>query len=475
MKLLVRQIVGSLIIVLISAQTEVAAINQDSEHAKKTLEIYTKIISIETVKGKGNVPKMANYLADQFHRAGFNPKDVQVIEKDSLASLIVRYRGDGSTKAKPILLIGHMDVVEALPEDWQRPPFELTKDDKYFYARGSIDNKLGVSMVSSTFIRLKKEGFVPTRDLIIAFSGDEETDMITTRMLANDIPELAEAEFALNSDAGGGNLRADGKAIAYLVQSAEKTYATFELTVRNPGGHSSRPRADNAIYDLADALKKIQAFKFPVMASDMTRDFFDQTGRQLGGELGDAMIAFAADPTDQAAIERLSTEPSYVGTTRTTCVATKLRAGHAENALPQSATATINCRIFPGETVAKVKQALKDAVANDSIEFKVLGSPVESPISELRADVMAAIKKAVDPRYPGINIMPYMESGGTDGMHFRSAGIPTWAMSSVFMDPDEMFAHGLNERLPIRAFYDGLDHWTIILKELAGPKPSESK
>jgi acetylornithine deacetylase/succinyl-diaminopimelate desuccinylase-like protein len=475
MKLLLIQILGSLIATLLLTQLAGAATPRDSEHAKKTLEIYTKVISIETVQGKGNVPEMAHYLAGQFHQAGFNSKDVQVIEKDGLASLIVRYRGDNSTSTKPILLIGHMDVVEALPEDWKRPPFELTKDDKYFYGRGSIDNKLGVSMVSSTFIRLKKEGFVPTRDLIIAFSGDEETGMVTTRMLANDIPELAEAEFALNSDAGGGNLRADGKAIAYLIQSAEKTYATFELTVRNPGGHSSRPRSDNAIYDLTDALKKIQTFKFPIMVSDMTRDFFAKTGQQLGGELGDAMMAFAVDPTDQAATERLSTEPSYVGTTRTTCVATKLRAGHAENALPQSATATVNCRIFPGVTVAKVQQDLKNAVANNSIEFEVLDSPVESPISELRADVMAAIKKAVDPRYPGINIMPYMESGGTDGMHFRSAGIPTWAMSSVFMDPDEMFAHGLNERLPIKAFYDGLDHWTIILKELAGPRDLDKK
>ncbi|MBL4673053.1 MAG: M20/M25/M40 family metallo-hydrolase, partial [Arenicella sp.] len=187
MKLLVTQIVGALFILLLSAQVADAAMPQDSEHAKKTLEIYTKVISIETVQGKGNVPKMAHYLADQFHQAGFNSKDVQVIEKDGLASLIVRYRGDNSTNTKPILLIGHMDVVNALPEDWQRPPFELTKDDKYFYGRGSIDNKLGVSMVSSTFIRLRKEGFVPTRDLIIAFSGDEETGMITTRMLANDM------------------------------------------------------------------------------------------------------------------------------------------------------------------------------------------------------------------------------------------------------------------------------------------------
>jgi acetylornithine deacetylase/succinyl-diaminopimelate desuccinylase-like protein len=361
-----------------------------------------------------------------------------------------------------------MDVVEALPEDWERPPFELTKDADYFYARGSIDNKLGVTMLSSTFIRLKKEGFVPSRDLIIAFSGDEETGMVTTRMLANQTPELAEAEFALNSDAGGGDLRKDGKAVAYLVQAAEKTYATFELTVRNPGGHSSRPRADNAIYDLANALSNIQAYTFPVRSSKMTRDFFRTTGTQLGGELGEAMISFADNPDDKDASARLGKESSYVGTTRTTCIATMLRGGHAENALPQSATATVKCRIFPGVSVADVESQLKSVVANDAIEFVTLDDPIESPISELRDDVMAAVGKAVHSRYPDVTLMAYMESGGTDGMHFRSAGIPTWAISSVFMDPDEMFAHGLNERLPISAFYGGLDHWSIIIKELTG-------
>ena len=361
-----------------------------------------------------------------------------------------------------------MDVVEALPEDWERPPFELTEDDSYFYGRGSIDNKLGVSMLSSTFIRLKKEGFVPDRDLIIAFSGDEETTMLTTRMLANDTPELADAEYALNSDAGGGDLRSDGKAVAYTMQAAEKTYATFELTVRNPGGHSSRPRPDNAIYDLASALGKIQGYPFPVRSSVMTRNFFRITGNQLGGELGDAMIRFADDPKDQSASDRLMIESSYVGSTRTTCLATMLRGGHAENALPQSATATVNCRIFPGVSVAEIEQILRKVVANKEIEFVTLDDPIESPISEPREDVMAAVSKAVHARYPELPIIAYMESGGTDGMHFRSAGIPTWAMSSVFMNPDEMYAHGLNERLPIKAFYDGLDHWTIILKELAG-------
>jgi len=445
-----------------------AADIENSEHAIKTLEIYTRIIEVESSKNLGTVPEIADYLAAELLAAGFPEEDVEVVPLGETASLVVKYRGDGSSGKAPILLLGHMDVVEALPQDWQRPPFKLTRDDSYFYARGTVDNKFGVAQLTSTFIRLKKEGFVPNRDLIIAFSGDEESGMLTTRMLAYDREDLAQAEFALNSDAGGGDLDADGNPVVYLMQAAEKTYVTWEITVRNPGGHSSRPRPDNAIYDLADAIKKIQGYKFPVRWSEMTQTFFEETGEQLGGELGDAMVAFANNPRDEAAAERLSRESSYVGTTRTTCVVTMLQAGHAENALPQSATATVNCRVFPGVPVSAIEAALKQVVDNDAIEFKQLEEATESPISRLRPDVTAAVRKAVHARYPDIKVIAYMESGGTDGMHFRRAGIPTWAVSGLFMNPDEMYAHGLNERVPIKAFYDGLDHWSIILRELAG-------
>ena len=453
--------------VSVAISTITVAAERDSVHAKKTLEIYTKVISIPTVAGRGRVPEMANYLASEFIAAGFPKADVKVIPKGEAAALTVRYRGDGSSGKKPILFLGHMDVVEALPEDWERPPFELTKDDNYFYARGSIDNKLGVTMLSSTFIRLKKEGFVPNRDLIIAFSGDEETGMVTTRMLANQTPELAEAEFALNSDAGGGDLRKDGKAVAYLVQAAEKTYATFELTVRNPGGHSSRPRADNAIYGLANALSNIQAYNFPVRSSKMTRDFFRTTGTQLGGELGEAMVSFADNPEDEDASARLGKESSYVGTTRTTCIATMLRGGHAENALPQSATATVNCRIFPGIGAAATEARLKEVVDNEDVNIELMGEVTESPSSKLRPDVLAAIQKSLTARGFDAPIVPYLESGGTDGMHYRTLGYDTVAISGAAAKSSDMFAHGLNERLPVEGFYGGLDHWHIILKDLA--------
>ena len=446
----------------------IATQNTLSEHAQKTLEIYTRIIGVESSKNLGNVPKVANYLADELLAAGFPEKDVEIVPLGETVSLIARYRGDGSSGKAPILLLGHMDVVEALLEDWERPPFELTRDDTYFYARGSDDNKFGVAQLTATFIRLRKEGFVPNRDLIIAFSGDEESTMTTTRMLAYEREDLAKAEFALNSDAGGGDLSADGKPVVYRIQAAEKTYVTWEITAHNPGGHSSRPRPDNAIYELAHAITKIQDYQFPVRWNEMTLAYFQETGKQLGGDLGNAMIRFADNPQDKAASDRLAMESSYVGTTRTTCVVTMLQAGHAENALPQSATATVNCRVFPGVPVGDIETILKQVIGNDAIDFKQLEEATESPISELRSDVVAAVSKAVHTRYPDVKVIAYLESGGTDGMHFRKAGIPTWAVSGLFMNPDEMYAHGLNERVPIKAFYDALDHWSIVLKELAG-------
>jgi len=456
----------SIVIALLFASA-VSAQDRDSEHAKKTFEIYKTIIEMETSKNLGNIPAMAQYLADELIGAGLQESDVEILPVGETAALIARYRGDGSSGKKPILLLAHMDVVEALPEDWERPPFKLTQDDTYFFARGTIDNKFGVAQLTSTFIRLKKEGFVPNRDLIIVFSGDEESTMTSTKVLAYERPDLVEAEYALNSDSGGGQLSEDGKVLSYLVQTSEKTYVTWEITARNPGGHSSRPRPDNAIFDLADAISKIRAHKFPVRWSDTTLEYFAETGEQLGGELGDAMIRFSENPNDAEAAERLSTESSYVGTTRTTCVPTMLRGGHAENALPQSATVTVNCRVFPGVPAADVKSALQQAIGNERLEFKVTYEPEESPVSDLREDIRGAVSEAVHSRFPGVRILGYMTSGGTDGMHFRRAGVPTWAMGGIVMKPNDNYAHGLNERVPIDAFYGALDHWSIIIKNLA--------
>jgi len=445
----------------------VSAQDRNSEHAKKTFEIYKTIIEMETAKNLGNIPAMAQYLADEMIGAGLPETAVEILPVGETAALIARYRGDGSSGKKPILLLAHMDVVEAFPEDWERPPFKLTQDDTYFFARGTIDNKFGVAHLTSTFIRLKKEGFIPNRDLIIVFSGDEESSMTSTKILAYERPDLAEAEYALNSDSGGGQLSEDGKVLSYLVQTSEKTYVSWEITARNPGGHSSRPRPDNAIYDLAEAIGKIRAYQFPVRWSDTTLEYFEETGQQLGGELGDAMIRFSENPNDAEAAERLSTESSYVGNTRTTCVPTMLRGGHAENALPASATVTVNCRVFPGVPTDEVKSALQKAISNDALDFMVTDEPVESPVSDLREDIRGAVSEAVHARFPGVRILAYMTSGGTDGMHFRRAGIPTWAMGGIVMKPNDMFAHGLNERVPIDSFYGALDHWSIIIRNLA--------
>lgn len=438
-----------------------------SVHAQKTLDIFRNIVEVDTSKRMGNTALVVRYLTDELLEAGFIEEDIQAVASGDFAGMIVRYQGDGSSGKKPILLLGHLDVVEAEARDWERPPFTLVEDDTYFYARGTRDNKFGVAQLTSTFIRLKRSGFVPTRDLFLVFSGDEESDMATSKILAYDTPLLKEAEFALNSDAGSGVVK-NGKASSYRIQAAEKTYVTWELTVTNPGGHSSRPRLDNAIYELSTAVSAIGDYRFPVRWSEMTLAYLQATGEKIGGELGEAMQRFAYNPNDEAAADRLFRESSYVGVTRTTCVVTMLQAGHAENALPQSATATVNCRVFPGVSIAEVKQQLTDVIGNDAIRFRQIGDFPESPISELRPDVMAAVGKAVHARHPGIPLIGYMAAGATDAMYFRNVGIPTLGVGGVFMDPAENFAHGLNERVPKSAFFGALDHWTIIIQELAG-------
>lgn len=441
-----------------------------AEHKTKSLEIYRTIVEIPTVAGRGNGQKIVDYLSQEFVVAGFSPDDIKTIAVDDAVGLTVRYAGKEGSNLMPILLLGHMDVVEALDSDWERSPFTLNEDESYFYGRGTIDNKYGVSMLASTFVRLKKQGFVPNRDLYIVFSGDEETTMFTTEKLAYETAYLRDAEYALNSDAGGGSLNTNHEPVGYNVQAAEKTYATFEMTIHNPGGHSSIPRPDNAIYELADALKAISQYRFPINSSSVTREYFRQNSLKVEGETGSAMASFAADPTDEQAVALLSRKAHYNGMLRTTCVATMLSGGHAENALPQSATATVNCRIFPGETIEGVKQQLVEVSGLTDKDIKLLVPYPESPTSDPRDDVMAAVRVAVDTISPELPMVPYMSPGATDGMHFRTAGIPVWGVSSGFMRAEDNFAHGLNERFPKKSFDDSLDFWTVLLKELTAPQ-----
>ena len=429
--------------------------------------IFAKLISIESSIGKGNVPKVAEYLAEQFRAGGFAAADVHVLPLGESASLVVRYRGTGKG-GKPVAFMAHMDVVTAKREDWKRDPFTLTEEGGYFYGRGASDIKSEVATLTATFLRLKAEKFVPSRDLIIAFSGDEETEQYTTIDLVEHHRDLVDAEFALNGDGGGGTLtETDGRPLSYVIQGAEKSSVTYLLTVRNPGGHSSRPRRDNAIYELADALEAIRAYHFPVKWNDWTLQDFKAAGSVRPGTFGDALTKFAANPGDAVAAEVISTDPEFVGLVRTTCIATMLQGGHAENALPQSATATVNCRIFPGTTATDVKNTLQEIVGA-KVEFALAHEPLVSDASPMRPDVMKAVTRAVNQTFPGATVTGTMAAYATDGSVFRRGGIPTYGASGLFMKNSDDFAHGLNERVSVDAFYKALTYWYVLMHDLAG-------
>jgi acetylornithine deacetylase/succinyl-diaminopimelate desuccinylase-like protein len=430
-------------------------------------EIFAHIVGIESSVGKGKVPAVADYLAKRFKAGGFPAADIHVLPLGETASLVVRYRGNGRG-GRPIAFIAHMDVVTAKRADWQRDPYQLTEENGFFFGRGTSDVKQEVALLTTTFLTLKAQGFVPTRDLIIAFSGDEETAQATARDLVTKHRDLVDAEYALNGDGGGGVLSEDtGKPLLFYVQGAEKSSAQFLLTTHNPGGHSSMPRADNAIYELADALKAVQHIEFPVQWNDWTLGDFKAAGAVTGGTLGAAMLRFAADPHDSAAADEIAKNPSFVGRIRTTCVATMLNGGHAENALPQSATATINCRIFPGTSAAAVQKTLEQAVG-PKVEVKQGYEALVSDASPMRADIMGAVTRAVDAADPGARVVPTQASYATDGAVYRNAGIPTYGAGGVFIKDSEEFAHGLNERIRVDQFYNALTYWTVIVKTLAG-------
>jgi len=430
-------------------------------------EIFAHIIGIESSIGEGKVPLVAKYLAERFKAGGFPDADIHILPLGETASLVVRYRGKGRG-GKPIALIAHMDVVTAKRSDWQRDPYTLIEENGFFYGRGTSDVKQEVALLTSTFLRLKAEGFVPSRDLIIAFSGDEETAQATARDLVTAHRDLVDAEFALNGDGGGGVLtEGTAKPLIYYVQGAEKSSAQFLLTTHNPGGHSSQPRSDNAIYELADALKAVQRYEFPVMWNEWTLGDFKAASQVTEGALGTAMARFAADPGNAAAAAEISKNPAFIGKVRTTCVATMLAGGHAENALPQSATASINCRIFPGTSAADVQKTLQ-GLSGPKVDVRQSYDALVSNASPMRDDVMRAVAKAVAASNPGAPVVPTQAAYATDGAVFRNAGIPTYGAGGVFIMNSEEFAHGLNERIRVKEFYNGLVYWDVLIKALAG-------
>lgn len=429
-----------------------------------TMAMLKHAISIHTVEGQHKVPVLAAYLADKLKAAGFADDDVEIIPVGETAALVARYRGTG--EGKPILLSGHMDVVAANRKDWTRDPFTLIEENGYLYGRGSADMKTGVVVLVETLIRLKREGFKPRHDLILLLSGDEETAMASTRELAR---RYHDAEFLLNADAGGGTLDpATGKPTVYEIQAAEKTYADFRISLTSAGGHSSEPNNDNAIYRLARIIDRVAAYSFPPLSNEITLASLRALGAHTPGPLGAAMTRFAAHPDDAAAAATISADPAYVGQIRTTCVATMLNGGHALNALPQSASVDINCRIFPGTPVDSVRDTLVKMIDDKSATVTVLPPPpVASPASPLRKDVIAAVTDAVHHRFPDVEVVPGMSAGASDSMHFRNAGVPSYGIDASFTKPDDTFAHGLNEKLPASEVEAGLEFWHRVLVQLA--------
>jgi acetylornithine deacetylase/succinyl-diaminopimelate desuccinylase-like protein len=448
----------------------------DAQWQAKTRAFYEKSVEIPTVAGRGQMPLQADLIADALRDAGFPEQDIRIVPYegrpgDKTVALVARWRADQPT-AKPILLMAHMDVVEAKREDWKNDPFEFIEKDGYFYGRGSYDNKAGMTGLTMSWLKLKQAGFKPKRDLILFFTGDEETGGLGARKGATEWRQLTDAEFALNSDGGGGAFLANGAPLGFALQTAEKTFQTFHFTVRNKGGHSSRPRPDNAIYDLATALKKLEAHRFQPMLNETTRGYFALRAAQEGDSaLGKSIRAWLANEADGAAADAIEAGAIDVGLTRTRCVATELQAGHADNALPQMARATVNCRIMPGVSPDTILAELK-SIAGAGVEVtkdpRYLGR--STPVTPQRADVAKAYQDAVTAlNGKGVPVAPYMSAGATDGAFFREAGMPVYGMDgSWVISPEDERAHGLDERMPIRAVYDNVLFWEMVLKSLAG-------
>ncbi|HEY6661348.1 MAG TPA: M20/M25/M40 family metallo-hydrolase [Sphingomicrobium sp.] len=446
------------------------------EWQAKTREVFKQAIEIPTVHHRGEMHRMATLLANQFKAAGIPESDIhfmpyEALPGDKTEALIVRWRSPHATK-KPMLILGHMDVVEAKREDWKYDPFVFREEGGYFLGRGASDMKNGDVATTMAAVKLMGQGFKPNRDIIFFYSGDEETNGQGATLASTKWRNLTDAEFGLNADGGCGAYDRSFKPIGCGISMAEKTFQTYFFTTHNPGGHSSRPRPDNAIYELTDALKALQNHRFQPMLSETTRGYFEERIRQEGNSaLGQAMKRWLANPNDGQAADLIEANPLEVGLTRTRCVATMLKAGHADNALPQSAEATVNCRIFPGVQPKDVQAELQ-RLAGPKVEVKpdpaYVGVP--TPASPLRPDVLAAVTKAVQ-RFHGkdMRVFPVMSTGASDGSFFRAQGIPVYDVDGSWgISPDDERAHGLDERIPVRAMYDDVLHWESVIKDLAG-------
>ena len=442
---------------LVSAQQEPRALER---------EILKQLIEINTSDSARHTDVAAKAMAARLTEAGLAPDDVRLIETaPGITNLVARYRSRGGS-AKPILLMAHLDVVGARREDWSFDPFTFREAEGYYYGRGSSDNKAGAAMLVANFVRYKREGFVPARDLVIVLTGDEETTGEGIQGLLEKHRELVDADFALNTDAGGGELR-DGKAIAFAVQTAEKVYLTFQLETRNKGGHSSVPEPNNAIYQLSSGLNRLARFAFPVRLNETTREFLTRSAATQPPRLAALMRAVARN-RDAAAARRLSAEaPYYNALLRTTCVATRLFAGHADNALPQLARATVNCRLLPDDPPDSAEAMLRRVLADTGIHISRVREPTLSPASPLRPDVIQPVTALARRMWPGAAVVPEMSTGATDGLYVRNAGIPVYGTSAVFERIDDIRAHGRDERIGVKAYHEAADYWYQLVKTLA--------
>ncbi len=444
-------------------------------HQQLAREIYRELIEINTGTKTGTTAPAVEAMARRLRDAGIPAADLfvggPVPEKQNL---VARLRGRG--QGRPVLLLAHVDVVEALKADWSPDldPFRFIEKDGYFYGRGTADDKAMAAIFVANLIRMKREGIVPDRDIIVALTADEEADGDEdngVHWLLEKHPALVDAAFVIN-EGGGGSLK-DGKPFIQSIQATEKVYTDFTLRVTNRGGHSSVPRPDNAIYALAAGLDRLSRFSFPVQLNDVTREYFRRTADIETPEMAAAMRAIAANPADANAAATLSRDPRYNSMLRTTCVATMLKGGHATNALPQLAEANVNCRIFPGMRAAEVKAALERAVADTSIQVIPLADRTSPPAVGVLPELLGPVERITAELFPTAKVIPTMSTGATDSRFFRQRGVPAFGVSGLFSDPlVDARAHGRDERMRVQSFFEGQEFLWRLTRAITSAKPT---
>jgi acetylornithine deacetylase/succinyl-diaminopimelate desuccinylase-like protein len=435
------------------------------DDAQLVYEIYKELIETNTTNSVGDNTLAATRVASWLMAAGFAEDDVFIGgPKERKGNLVARLRGTG--KKRPLILLAHLDVVEAERSDWSMDPFTLHEQDGYFYGRGTLDDKAQAAIHTANMIRMRREGYVPDRDIILALTADEEGGGNNgVYWLLEHHPELIDGAFALNE--GGSGLIQDGVRIANSIQTAEKIFLSFSVTARNPGGHSSIPRSDNAIYELSEALLKIRDYEFPVIMNEVMRLGFERLAEISPGQLGEDLDAILQPTPDPQALQRLSELPSINALLRTTAVATMLQGGHAPNALPQSASAVVNVRMMPGSDPEEVLAALIMAVDDPEVEVVFNGGGRPSDPSPLTEEILGAVERVTEEMWPGVVVLPTMTTGATDGAKMRNAGIPTYGVSGLFVDRNDIRAHGRDERVLVRSFYEGYAFLYRLVVELS--------